>query len=247
MDNTQISDASDQRQERLLTTLKHLLELPAIDVNDTIQQAVQLITEVLDADKVDAFFHDTSTDTLVARGTSNTPMGRRQKAIGLDRMPLANGGRMVGVFLTGNSFINGHVDQDSDELPGVKMGLGIVSEMAVVFEVETQHRGVLLVSSDIPEFFSIQDLRFLEAVARWIGIIIDRAETVEHMRYQAIEQSRRMVAEELLTVMAHDLRNYLTPPKGGSSCFSDARFAKNVRRMSTIAARLQTHLVSLIA
>src|SRR5260370_42387496 len=105
MDNTQINDASDQHQERLLTTLERLLELPAIDVNDTIQQAVQLITEVLDADKVDAFFHDTSTDTLVARGTSDTPMGRRQKAIGLDRMPLANGGRMVEVFLTGNSFI----------------------------------------------------------------------------------------------------------------------------------------------
>jgi hypothetical protein len=107
MDNTQISDASDQRQERLLTTLERLLELPVIDVNDTFQQAVQLITEVLDADKVDVFFHDTSTDTLVARGTSDTPMGRRQKAIGLDRMPLANGGRMIEVFLTGNSFING--------------------------------------------------------------------------------------------------------------------------------------------
>jgi two-component system, OmpR family, sensor kinase len=214
MDNTQISDASDQRQERLLTTLERLLELPAIDVNDTIQQAVQLITEVLDADKVDAFFHDTSTDTLVARGTSDTPMGRRQKAIGLDRIPLANGGRMVEVFLTGNSFINGRVDQDSGELPGIKLGLGIVSEMAVVFEVETQRRGVLLVSSNIPEFFSIQDLRFLEAVARWIGIVIDRAETVERMRYQAIEQNRRLVAEELLTVMAHDLRNYLTPLKG---------------------------------
>lgn len=50
---------------------------------------------------------------------------------------------MVEVFLTGNSFINGHVDQDSGELPGIKLGLGIVSEMTVVFEVETQHRGVL--------------------------------------------------------------------------------------------------------
>ena len=71
-----------------------------------------------------------------------------------------------------------------------------------------------MVSSNTPEFFSIQDLRFLEAVARWIGIVIERAETVERMRYQAIEQSRRLVAEELLTVMAHDLRNYLTPLKG---------------------------------
>ena len=50
---------------------------------------------------------------------------------------------MVEVFLTGKSFINGHVDQDAGELPGIKLGLGIVSEMTVVFEVEKQHRGVL--------------------------------------------------------------------------------------------------------
>jgi GAF domain-containing protein len=43
--------------------------------------------------------------------------------------------------------------------------------------------GLIYAPFDIPEFFSIQDLRFLEAVARWIGIIIDRAETVERMRY----------------------------------------------------------------
>ncbi|MFL5625281.1 MAG: ATP-binding protein [Ktedonobacteraceae bacterium] len=214
MDNIQISDTSDQRQERLLTTLERLLELPAINVNDTIQQAVQLITEVLNAEKVDAFFHDTLNDTLIARGTSDTPMGRHQKAIGMDRMPLANGGRLVEVFLTGNSLLEGHVDQDLDELAGIRIGLGIVSQIAVVFEAGTQRRGVLMASSSSPEFFSTQDLRFLEAVARWIGIVLDRAETVERLRYQAVEQSRRLVAEELLTVMAHDLRNYLTPLKG---------------------------------
>src|SRR5438132_9128958 len=41
------------------------------------------------------------------------------------------------------------------------------------------------------------------------------------MRQEAVEQGRRMAAEELLTaaeelltIMAHDLRNYLTPLKG---------------------------------
>jgi len=31
---------------------------------------------------------------------------------------------------------------------------------------------------------------------------------------EAVEQGRRLAAEELLTIMAHDLRNYLTPLKG---------------------------------
>jgi two-component system, OmpR family, sensor kinase len=31
---------------------------------------------------------------------------------------------------------------------------------------------------------------------------------------EAVEQGWRLAAEELLTIMAHDLRNYLTPLKG---------------------------------
>jgi signal transduction histidine kinase len=92
--------------------------------------------------------------------------------------------------------------------------VGMQSEIATIFQVGTQHRGVLLASSSRPEFFSEQDLHFLEAVARWVGIMIHRAELVKRMRQEAVEQGRRLAAEELLTIMAHDLRNYLTPLRG---------------------------------
>lgn len=214
MDSAQLTDTAVQRQDRLLTTLERLLELPATEVTTTLNQTAQLVAEVLATDKVDVFFHDPTTETLVALGCSDTPLGRRQRAIGMDRQPLANGGRTVETFLTGVSYLTGHADQDPDELVGLKVGLGVVSEIATVFQVQQQHRGVLVAVSAMPDFFSPQDLRFLEAVGRWIGIVVDRAELVERMRQEAVEQGRRLAAEELLTIMAHDLRNYLTPLKG---------------------------------
>ena len=110
--HTQAFDTDDtrQRQDRLLTTLEGLLELPATDVKATLDQATSLIAEVLTADKVDLFFHDWATETLVALGTSLTPMGRKQHAIAMDRLPLANGGRTVEVFLTGTSYLTHHAD-----------------------------------------------------------------------------------------------------------------------------------------
>jgi two-component system OmpR family sensor kinase len=207
-------EAIGLRQDRLLTTLDRLLELPTTDVNSTLNQVVQLVGEALTAEKVDVFLHDAATDTLMALGNSDTPMGKRQHAIGMDRLLLMNGGRIVEVFLTGIPYLTGHVERDSEELYGVTARLGVKSEIATVFEVEAQHRGVLVAFSSIPEFFSVQDLHFLQAVAHWVGIMIQREELVERMRQESVEQGRRLAAEELLTIMAHDLRNYLTPLKG---------------------------------
>ena len=208
------SDDTRQRQDRLLTILEGLLELSATDVKATLQQATSLIAEVLAADKVDVFFHDWASETLVALGTSDTPMGRKQKAIGMDRLPLANHGRTVETFLTGTSYLTHHADQDPEELVGVKVGLDVKSEIAAVFEAKTLRRGVLLAVSGTPEFFSEQDLHFLEAIARWMGNVIHRAELIERMKREAVEQGRRLATEELLTIMAHDLGSYLTPLRG---------------------------------
>src|SRR5579859_7226633 len=155
-----------QRQERQLAALEGLLELSATDLTMTLKQATSLIAEVLSADKVDIFFHDPTNETLVALGTSDTPMGRKQHKIGLNILPLANGGRTVEAFLSGESFISHHAEQDAEELVGLKVGLGVKSTIATVFEVERLHRGVLIATSASPEFFSEQDLRFLEAIAR---------------------------------------------------------------------------------
>ena len=172
-------------------------------------QAADTLAAALGADKADALFHDGASNTLVALGTSKTPMGVRQHELGLDRLPIANGGRAAEVFESGTPHRAGRVDEDPRELPGLVQGLGIRSEIIVPLEVDRQRRGVLLASSSKPDAFTDEDLRFLEMVAQWVGVIAHRAELTRRMTEAAAEQARRLTAEELVTVLAHDLRNPL--------------------------------------
>ena len=147
LDKNEVGNEIGQKQDRLLTTLERLLEIQATEVRTTLSQVTQLVAQALEADKVDIFFHDRDVDTLVALGTSNTPMGRRQKATGMDRLPIVNRGRIVEVFLSGQSYFTGHADEDPSELVGIKEGLGVMSEAVTAFAVDNERRGVLLVSS----------------------------------------------------------------------------------------------------
>ena len=198
-------------QDRLLLTLERLLEIQPTGLKSAMDQAASLIAEVLGTDKVDAFLHDQETATLVAAGASNTPMARQQHALGLDRQALANGGRAVEVFQTGQPHLNGQVDRDPEELIGVRRALGVKSQVGVPLDVAGARRGVLAAQSNQSDFFSDRDLRFLLAVSRWVGSVVHRTELAEQSAAAALERGRRMVAEDLVTVLAHDLRNHLTP------------------------------------
>ena len=202
------------KQDGLLETLQHLLELSATDVAETLHQTAQFVTQALGAEKVDVFLYDPSTECLIAYGTSVTPTGNKEKAIGLDCLPLANGGREVEVYLTGQPYWTGQAHRDPKMLQGMKEDLNIKSEMLVPFDVNAERRGILLVSSRASDAFNEHDLHFLEAVTHWVGVVTHRAELVEQHTNEATEQAKRFAAEEMLTVMAHDLRNYLTPLKG---------------------------------
>jgi signal transduction histidine kinase len=243
LDKNEVGNEIGQKQDRLLTTLERLLEIQATEVRTTLSQVTQLVAQALEADKVDIFFHDRDVDTLVALGTSNTPMGRRQRTIGMDRLPIVNRGRTVEVFLSGQSYFTGNADEDPCELVGIKEGLGVMSEVVTAFAVDNERRGVLLVSSSKPDFFSEQDLRFIEAVARWVGAVVNRAEMVEFMTKEAAEQGRRMAAEELLTIMAHDVRNYLTPIRGHIDLI-ERRARRENREQDVLNARLAAGALS---
>ncbi|GLV59229.1 hypothetical protein KDH_60560 [Dictyobacter sp. S3.2.2.5] len=204
----------NERQDRLLTMLEHLLEVPTSASLFVLDQVVRQVQEVLSADLVALFFHEPAIETLVVLSSSDSPLGKQQRAIGMDRLPLANGGSTVEVFLSGIALFNNHVDQDPNELLGIKGGLGVKSQMATVFKVQTQHRGVLLVASTKPDFFLPGDLRFLEVIARWVGLMVGRNELAEQMEQKNIEHDQEGVAKELLTMMIHELRNYLQPLRG---------------------------------
>ncbi|WP_437915337.1 GAF domain-containing sensor histidine kinase [Sorangium sp. So ce302] len=202
------------KEGRLISTLQRLLELPAADLRQSLNEASELLVSALGADKIDIFLFDPGRNTLRALGTSNTPMGRRQRSLGLDIHPVANGGSIARVFTTGDPHMTGHSDQEPGELPGLVHELGVRSHIAVRLAVDGERRGVVSAHAAAPEFFSDEDLRFLSAITHWIGALTHRAELVEQVTSAALAQGRRQAAEELITVLAHDLRNYLTPLMG---------------------------------
>ncbi len=99
-------------------------------------------------------------------------MSKRQHKLGLDRLSLAHGGRAVWVFEHGRPFQDGHVDQDSVELLGIRQDLGVRSTLMVPLEASRNERGVLLASSAEAEHFSDTRLQLLQFVAYWVGLVV---------------------------------------------------------------------------
>lgn len=198
----------------LLHAAERIVAIQATDLRQALAEAADIVAEACGAEKVDVFLHDPASATLVALGASNTPLARRQVALGLDRQPIANGGRAVEAFRTGEAYQRGRVDQDEGEIPGIPGPLGIRSQITVAVDVAGVRRGVLGVSSTVPEAFGVEHMRLVRVLAHWIGLVIHRAEVVERLAAAAQREGRRSAAEELVTVVAHDLRNYVGPVHG---------------------------------
>lgn len=202
---------SDISVRRLLSILERLFELPGLDVKTAWGQAVQYVQEWLQAEKVDAFLYQPADNSLHALGTSDTPLGRLQIEQGLHILSLARGGSVAQVYKTGQLHITGHSDRVEGEVPELIQILGVRSHIAAPISVAGHCRGVLSAQSTKPDFFSRDDLSFLGAVASWVGSLAHRAELVQTTVAQARSQSRRTAAEEMITMVAHELRNYLSP------------------------------------
>jgi DNA-binding CsgD family transcriptional regulator len=143
------------------------------------------------------FLYEPETMSLVAMGSSTTLLARRQRAIGMHRQPIANGGSAVRAFESGTPYLTGRADLDPVQLRGMVEGLGVRSAIDVPVTVAGERRGVLQADSQQPDFFSERDLRFLESVAGWIGIVTHRSELVEQALRDGERRGRRQAADEL--------------------------------------------------
>ena len=198
-------------EARLLRTLERLLLLDTTHLTETLNAAAQLVGEAVGAEKVDLFLHHPENHTLQVAGISATPMSRREVEIGLDRIAIADHGRIAEVFETGVPFITGHADRDPVVMRGLTEGLGVRSMLVFPLEVGGERRGVLQAASSREDAFSAHDARFVEAVRTWVGLLVQRAELVERLTRSAAEQARRLAADELITLLAHDLGNLIAP------------------------------------
>jgi two-component system OmpR family sensor kinase len=183
--------------DRLLVTLQRLLSIQSAELRPALDQASTLVNEALRADKLDIFLYESESHSLVAMGTSDTPIGRLQHQFGLNRQPIALGGPAVRVYQTGAPHISGAVHEDPDRVRGAFEALGIQSAMDVALVVDGERRGVLQADSLQPDFFSARDLRFLVAVSNWIGMLTHRAEMFEKFKVEAEHRGARRYAEEI--------------------------------------------------
>ena len=185
------------QDDRLLQMLQRLLGIGSVDFRATFTDAASIIADAFGADKADVFVYQPARNSLVALGTSRTPMGERQHALGLDVVPLANGGRVAWAFETGTPYLTGRADEDPEELRGVVEGLGVRSVVNLPLEVDGQRRGALQVDSATPDFFGERDLRALQAVGGWVALIMHRSELIEQRELEAERRGGRLAAEEL--------------------------------------------------
>ena len=177
----------------------------------TLSHASDAIAAISGADKVDTFLYDQNRDSLVALGSSTQPLSAKQRELGLDVLQLSNGGRTVRVYKTGETYLNNAVAEDTDELPGIRDALKVRSAIGVPLEIGGARRGMIMLASQHADFFTPEDAQFMETVAPWIGVVAHRAELAAEIARNATEAGRRAGAEELITVLAHDLRNYIAP------------------------------------
>jgi len=204
-----MTDTQEQR-DRYLETLERLLAIQATALTEVLDQASQRVTETLGADKIGVFLHETSPEALVAAGVSDTPLGRREREIGLDRFPLDAGGRPVDVFRSGAPYTTGRADQDP-AMERFTRDLGVQSAMIMPLLVNGASRGVVEALSVQPDQFSAEDQRFLEAVSSWLGLMVHRAELAEVARLVDLDHLRA----DFIAMVSHNLQTPLTAVRLG--------------------------------
>jgi DNA-binding CsgD family transcriptional regulator len=205
------------QQARLFLALQQLLGLDVVELQAALTQAADVIAGVLRADKVDVFLYESESACLVALGTSRTPMGQRQKALGLDRLSIAEGGTPIQVFQMGRSHLSRHTDREGDERRDLVEGLGIRSQIGVPLVVHGERRGVVMACSAASDYFTEVDLTFLEAVANWVGLVGYRAAMLEQTVADAAQAGIRAAVDDMVGKLTPRQREVAQLVAGGLS------------------------------
>jgi two-component system OmpR family sensor kinase len=187
------------RAELFLELLQRLLALELDDLTLAMRHAAQGLAEVLQVEKTDVFVPEPDRHEIVAIGTSDTPMGRLQHELGLHRLAIDDGGRTAQVFVTGQSYVSTDAENDPHELRRLVDELGVRSSMGAALTLDGELRGVVVASSAQIGRFDQDDLRFLETVAQWIGLVGRRAMTSAERPSEVAVALRSRVPVEMLT------------------------------------------------
>lgn len=203
---------------RLVTVQQRLLALPASamdGVAEVLDQAATLVQEALGAEKVDVFLHDAARAALIAVGMSGTELARREDRLGLDVLPLAEGGRFVAVFQSGVPYRSGRAERDRRELPRLRRALGVRSSMAAPLVIQGERIGVLAAASTRPVAFAARDLATLELLAGLTAIVVERVRLRGAQDQAARLEELLHARADFVAAISHDLHTPLTAIRAG--------------------------------
>lgn len=203
---------SGEEQDRFFTVLERLLAIEATGLSTALNQATQVVGEALHAAKVEVLLHDPASGALPVPEAHR----RRGRALRIAQPLPPDQGHFADVSRTGVSCVIEQTRETAQEFitPINPDGQCSRSVMVAVIEEAGVRWGVLVATPKGSQCFSESDLYFLQAAARWVGMVLRRAKQVEQVIGKEIEQRKRAAIIQLLTTVVHDLRNYLTPLRG---------------------------------
>src|SRR5205085_10823054 len=138
-----------------------------------------------------------------------------EQALSLNHFPLTTGDRIVEVYRMGEPYWTGQADQDPRMSAHTRDKLGTRSMVAVPLDVSGERRGVLAAASAQPEAFSAADLRFLQAMAQLMAVMIERIH-LQQARAEAAQRAERdRLRADFLATLSHDLQTPLTALRAG--------------------------------
>jgi two-component system, OmpR family, sensor kinase len=184
-------------EHRTADALQRLLAIGVADTRAALDEAATLLADAFRADKIDFFLYDPAHDTLAAAGTSQTELGQKQQALGLDRLPLSVGGLAVHCFRTAEPYQTADAERDPNELRAIVEDLGVHSELLVPLLGPGRPRGVLSVVWAAPNAFGDAEVVLARAAAGWVGLLLDRADLLQRVASDAERRGRAAAADEL--------------------------------------------------
>jgi DNA-binding CsgD family transcriptional regulator len=195
-----VADARFKNERLRLRTLNRLIALEAADLPFILRVTANELTVALPADNVDVLLYEPTSRALVAFTSSDTPLARAQRALGLNRLPLADGGRAAIVFQTNTAYVSRDVAQDTASPPAVSQQLHVGSALFAPLRLH-RRRGVLVASSTTVNRFAGQDLDYLMTVSRLLGLLGWSTEQADSQARGAADAEQEEGLRQLLSTL----------------------------------------------
>ncbi|HUS17084.1 MAG TPA: ATP-binding protein [Chloroflexia bacterium] len=203
------------RRARLVDLLRYVTTVDyGSDIKKAVEPVADRIAEVLEVEKTDIMFFDPERDALVSLGVSSTPLGNKQRELGLDIVPSSAQSLVYNVYLTGRSEIVEDARYDHRVYRPFVTELGIRSMLITQLTVAGQSRGILAVTDTRPGIFSTDDLAVLDLIGRRVSLALEQIELTEDMSRLEAERLERIERDNFLELLAHDIKNPLAALKG---------------------------------